>query len=416
MKKHIVTCSALVLAFVVAFIAAFGNKTRYCSLCGELLNFPLISWGLFPTHYHLKGDNWNKFHESPQSYFEQKTVINENGEEVLVEGGFIFCGYGGDIKIPKTINGETVNSVSFENRCWNVTGVYFPDSVTLIPENCFVTPTYDTAFDGLYIEKVYIPSSVTEIGGHAFIGTKWLDDKRTENPLVIVNNILVDGQTSSDAVEIPDSTISISDYAFENAADLTSITIPDSITKISNGVFLNCKELLSINFGNSITEIGKEAFNGCTKLHITIPDSVTEIGAGAFANCTSLENITLPKGLTSIENDLFNGCKKLKSIAIPDGVTKIGASAFANCESITRIIIPDSVTDIAMIDSSAFKGCPNLKYIEFPASVSEENFENYITINLISSNLFDNDKTRIIAHRGHMYRLGDTAGVIDRII
>lgn len=207
MKKHLLTCSAIVLVFVVVYIATLGGKIMLCT-CGGMYKVPL---GFLPIHYHLKGDDWNKLHESPESYFT---------EEDETDGSFKFRGYGGgDVKVPATINGKAVKSVSFNNTCWNVTGVYFPDGVTSIPENCFETPKYGTAFDDLYIEKVYIPNSVTKIGAGAF-----------------------------------------------SATNLKNISVPDSVTEIGESAFSSCESLENITLSNNLTKIGSNAFEGCKNL------------------------------------------------------------------------------------------------------------------------------------------------------
>ncbi len=263
MKKHALTISisaALILGFVIIFIAAFGNTMRFCS-CGALYNFPVTVWGYMPKHYHLKGDNWNKLPESPESYFK------EAGDE----GVFKFQGYGGDVKIPNSINGKPVKSVSFNEACWNVTGVYFPNSVTAIPEECFAVNKEEykgSPFVDSFVEKVFIPNSVTEIGARAFAGT-----------------------------------------------NLKSITVPGSVTKINEGTFESCTSLKSADIGSGVTEIGENAFNNCTSLtDVIIPDSVTTIDDFAFAQCNSLTNITIPDSVTEIGEGAFDKCTNLSSI------------------------------------------------------------------------------------------------------
>lgn len=54
-----------------------------------------------------------------------------------------------------------------------------------------VTSIRDWAFSGCTaLTEIIIPESVTNIGFNAFGDTPWLENKRKENPLVIVNGIL----------------------------------------------------------------------------------------------------------------------------------------------------------------------------------------------------------------------------------
>ena len=116
---------------------------------------------------------------------------------------------------------------------------------------------------------IEIPDPVTSIGTDAFSGTKWLENKQAENPLVIVNGILIDGKTCTGGVVIPDTVTSVGNCAFSECSSLTSIEIP-----------------------NSVTSIGEYAFNGCSRLtSIEIPNSVTSIGRGAFYYCYGLTDV-----------------------------------------------------------------------------------------------------------------------------
>lgn len=107
------------------------------------------------------------------------------------------------VEIPREINGKSVTKIG---------GYAFGDCTSLT--------------------AVTIPDSVTSIGGGAFSETLWLTKKQEENPLVIVNGILIDGTTCTDNVVIPDGVTSIGDNAFSGCTSLTEITIPDSVTEI----------------------------------------------------------------------------------------------------------------------------------------------------------------------------------------
>ena len=90
--------------------------------------------------------------------------------------------------------------------------------------------------------------------------------------------------TNIKKIVIPDSVISIKDYAFEYCNDLTSVTIP-----------------------NSRMSIGNEAFMGCSGLtSMTIPDSVMEIGIGVFYGCSNLKSLIF-------KNKTFNQVKSMEN-------------------------------------------------------------------------------------------------------
>lgn len=215
----------------------------------------------------------------------------------------------------------------------------------------------------------------------------------------ILNNN--DAFSTASKLVIPDSVISIGDFALCNCTSLTNVMIPDSVTSLGNGAFGNCTALASIELPNSITTIGDYAFSSCTSLtNVEIPNSVTSIEEGAFYYCTSLENVTIPDSVTSIEKEAFYCCISLTSIDIPDSVTSIGDFAFSGCTALTNItvdenntvydsrnncnaiietasntlitgckntVIPSSVTSIG---DYAFMGCTELTSIEIPDSVT----------------------------------------------
>ena len=179
---------------------------------------------------------------------------------------------------------------------------------------------------------------------------------------------ILDGVTDKiTKVILPNSIVTIADYAFVYCSSLTSINIPNSVTSIRDYAFSECTSLTSINIPNSVTSIGIGAFNRCSSLtSVNIPNSVTSIGGNAFSKCTSLTSINIPNSVTSIEHNAFEYCP-LKSINIPNSVTSIGYFAFMNCTSLTSINIPNSVTSIA---DYAFVYCSSLTSINIPNSVT----------------------------------------------
>ena len=170
------------------------------------------------------------------------------------------------------------------------------------------------------IEKIELPSTVTEIGRHAFNG----DSQGGYN------------FSSLKSLDLPNSVTKIGDRAFKYCDSLKDITIPNNVTNIGEGAFENCTGLTKITIPNNVTNIGDYTFSSCTGLtKITIPNSVTNIGERAFENCKVLTDVKIPDSVTTIGTGAFGRCTGLTDVKIPNSVTTIGTDAFENVAHIT---------------------------------------------------------------------------------
>ena len=248
-----------------------------------------------------------------------KTLIIEDGVTTIWHYAFEGCTALTSVTIP-----NSVTNIEFQafRGCTALTSVTIPDSVTSIGESAFYGCTSligEGAFYGCTsLTSVTIPDGVTSIGGQAFYETPWLTAKQADNPLVIVNDILIDGTTCEGDIIIPDGVTSIGGCAFYGCPSLTSVTIPDSVTSIDYSAFRNCKSLTSVTIPDSVTSIGYSAFCDCTSLtSVTIPDSVTSIGGCAFWGCDSLTEVTvLNPDCEFDENDITFGNGYAKNGAV----------------------------------------------------------------------------------------------------
>lgn len=262
--------------------------------------------------------------------YAEETDVKTDGDwgyRVLEDGTAEITGYDGDrdatkLKIPDSVGGVSVTRIGHRASGY---GAFFGcDELTEISIPNGVTHIVRGAFRGCSsLTEISIPDSMISIGGGAFYNTPWLDREREKNPIVVVNGIVIDAQTASGKVTIPEGVTVIGDMAFTNCKDITEVIIPEGVTSI---------------------EIDAFSYSGLTE--ITIPESVTSIEALAFYYCNSLTKIKIPFGVKSIEPLTFFGCSNLTDVTIPESVTSIDDYAFAWCDAFTEITIPKSVTSI----------------------------------------------------------------------
>ena len=162
-------------------------------------------------------------------------------------------------------------------------------------------------------------------------------------------------------IVLPDTILSIGDFAFFYCTKLTSVVIPDSVTSIGSAAFRYCRSLTSIVIPDSVTSIGYYAFDGCSKLQFTEYENCKYLGSKDNPYFALIEGVSINFASISIHNDAkiianyaFNGYSRLASITIPDSVTSIGSYAFRSCSSLTSVVIGDGVTSIG---KDAFTGC-----------------------------------------------------------
>lgn len=235
-----------------------------------------------------------------------KELIIPDGVTYIGEESFYYCESVPEINLPESVT--TIEKSAFWG-CRSLTSFKIPSKVTTIKATTFnscsnlesviipdgVTSIQGEAFDNcISLKAISIPKSVTTIGKNPFYKTPWLEAKRKENPMVIVNNIVVDGRNCTGDVVIPNNIVSISDYAFEYNDELISVTFPEKLKSIGAYAFDECKNLTSAPIPNGLTVLRSGAFRYCTKLtEADVPESVTEIQNSVFSDCTGITAVTI---------------------------------------------------------------------------------------------------------------------------
>ena len=267
------------------------------------------------------------------------------------------------------------------------------------------------------LKKVYIPSTVTEIGA----GVKSSPSSTTSSY----------GRTFYYCSELEEVTIAegsklekINTYDFYNCKKLAKIELPETLKVIDTYAFNTCPALKEVTFrtytegenaGKSDLEsVGNYAFASSGLVSFAYPETTADKftnGTYVFQNCKALQSVYLSSKVPSV-TDCFNGCSSLTTISvspdsqnfststdglsilynkfnenakdkeillvygtvtgefeIPDGTYRIGQRAFQNQVEMTKVVIPSTMM---RIDHYAFAGCVNLEEVEFTNSAYSE--------------------------------------------
>ena len=232
------------------------------------------------------------------------------------------------------------------------------------------------------------------------------------------------------ALEIRDSTLNVSPYAFEGCDGITSVKVPLNVKKIARTAFNNCTNITSVVWnakdcdysdvylpdcygifyssapyitsvvlGNEVEVLPKCLCDGMKNLtKITLPKSLRQIQYGVFYN-SGLTEITIPENVVYISDRVFYGCwnltsvvwnakicktdnniernwygafgntgAKITSFTFGEKVDSIPAYLCCGMEKLTGIIIPDNVK---YIGDCAFQLCRGLKTVYLGKNLKE---------------------------------------------
>lgn len=319
-----------------------------------------------------------------------------------------------------------------------------PDTVTSGGQPYTVTAIREYAFNPsttiTNVSSVFIPTTVTSIGGFAFRCCKFLATVTFAegSQLKSIGRHAFSGTISAHPrfkeIQIPDSVETIGTSAFHNCQDLESITLPASLKTIESSTFSDCRNLSEVKLPASLKAIQSYVFGGCSDLKTVSYDGslaqwsqITADNGFLGDSHPSLVTDDYTAQFIPVRDDAYPPPKtvtitkytgKESTVILPSTinstinswpVTKIGEDAFQDNTTITSVTIPASVTEIG---SNAFAGCTNLTSVNYAGDWSNLTIQsgNPAVQDAANAQLFDfaftPDNTAVIVIR---YRYKGTA-------
>lgn len=199
--------------------------------------------------------------------------------------------------------------------------LFVPDRITMIKEDAF---RYQN------VEMVKLPCSIRTIEQFAFYGSFSLKTINIENSVEEIKEYCFHRCEKLESIKLPNIKV-LANGIFANCQNLNEVILPDGLNLISSIAFDECVSLKKITIPNTVITVGEYAFRDCKNLeYIKLSENLEKIESGAFSCCGSLKEIILPDSVCELCNAVFYRAFSLKSINIPKNLNCIGWRPFLN--------------------------------------------------------------------------------------
>lgn len=239
---------------------------------------------IYLDEYCFSGSSKIKSFTIKNSYYVTQGIIANSNSINKVDISSIknlLSAFGGNIlDVPETLNtievidGDSILPYAFSSFGM-VKEIILPESITSIGEYAFygcysiksinisnVTKIYANAFTGCSnLETINFSNSLEYIGSKAFMATKYINTLDNEE-FVMINNVLIKYNGSSENVVLPNNVSSIAGGAFAGNHTIKKITLSENTKLLCNGAFDSCINLkeIEVNY-NGLVEIELEIFD-----------------------------------------------------------------------------------------------------------------------------------------------------------
>ena len=304
-------------------------------------------------------------------------MLSEKGEG-YVYGRFTFAGENDFRYIYMKQDNQVTDTLVLVEYTGTNTEVRIPDHGTNATRTKII---WDGTFaDKQNITKVIIPEGVTEVRKNAFCRCYSLTNVTFPSSLSILgNNAFTEcGKNAADVFywHLPDNLTALgrmnseTEYAFGYCNAVKVVTRGSNTAKLLSSM-KNSLGWFTFDGEYDYRYLYGQRDNEYDQLIVTkfvgsgtmadIAGDVEIIGDSAFAENQTIRKVIIPEGVTVIQNRAFYNCNNLTDITFPSTLEYILNYAFNYCGTASEIAyyfdLPDSMTEIASLNPDAFRNC-----------------------------------------------------------
>lgn len=332
---------------------------------------------------------------------EDESVWNFDTTNYSLNG---YSGAGGDVVIPDTIQGCTVDAVGTGvfNGADNITSITFPETVKQLEQDVgswCSSLTHVTLPESLLIigggcfssdeslEEITIPSQVCYIGMNAFGFCSNLNTVTFEGSCPEFFGDAFQWMAEDAVIYVPDDQLAEYTEVFSQMIDVPEIqpsgknAVPtepvydtenlifDAATGTITGYngYMTRLDIPAIIDGTAVIAIGDGAFQQNRYLcYLTLPEGLVSIGADAFANAVTLQYVSFPSTLEYIGDRAFSGSYRGGKLKLSEGLQSIGSEAFLYTTIKGELVLPEGLKSIG---DGAFRNSVWLESLILPSTL-----------------------------------------------
>ncbi len=227
------------------------------------------------------------YHQKSENAFLTIDDFQVNGETIIK-----YLGKGGNVSIPRIINGVTITKIGdYAFNDLKIENVVIPNTIVEIGNYSFANNQ---------INSLIIPSSVKKIGEGSFMHNDIRTIKMNENTIIgdgcFNDNSLDDNNAFFYRVN-SDSIIDYSEIISYGGKNRSSVVIPETkngkklLVLGDKSFFAN--NIVAIDIPKTVTKIGNAAFKDNYLVEVYLSNNIKEVAIDAFANNSYLEEIVI---------------------------------------------------------------------------------------------------------------------------